>query len=180
MILFRLLVLNTLNHVAVSNHDAHYKIATLILSKRNSSKRNTRIIKRNPHISSSIDTTGDGDAGLVTVMQVPKHLVENQWKQKRAKTLTSAVGTRVAVLLDVVLFGFLCHVMSSSDHPLVLSKGTLILLNRNTRIIKKELIKKEHSYYQKEHSYYLLNRNSSKRNPSASLYHLCCGCVSKV
>ena len=51
------------------------------------------LIERNPHISSSIDTTGDGDAGMVTVMQVPKHLVENQWKQKRAKTLTSAVCT---------------------------------------------------------------------------------------
>ena len=30
---------------------------------------------------------------LVTVMQVRKHLVENQWKQKRAKTLTSSVCT---------------------------------------------------------------------------------------
>ena len=46
MILFRLLVLNTLNHVVVSDHDAHYEIATLILSKRNSSKRNTHIIKK--------------------------------------------------------------------------------------------------------------------------------------
>ena len=46
MILFRLLVLNTLNHVVVSDHDAHYEIATLILSKRNSSQRNTLVLSK--------------------------------------------------------------------------------------------------------------------------------------
>ena len=72
MILFRLLVFNTLNHVVINDghvsnihgifvqklvegfaetekRNAHYEIETLILSKRNSSKRNTRIIKRNTH-----------------------------------------------------------------------------------------------------------------------------------
>ena len=35
---------------AETERNAHYEIGTLILSKRNSSKRNTRIIKRNTHI----------------------------------------------------------------------------------------------------------------------------------
>ena len=44
------------------------------------------------------------------------------------------------------------------------------LWNRNTHIIKTELIKKEHSYYQKE--LILSKRNSSKRNSSKRNTHI--------
>ena len=88
------------------------------------------LIERNPHISSSIDTTG------LTVMQVRKHLVETLiWKQKRAKTLKSSVCTLHYMNL------FSCSKMSAIRNTHFIQNDIM----RNGTLIMEHEIQKEYS-----------------------------------
>ena len=95
---------------AETERNAHYEIGTLILLNRNSSKRNTRIIK-----------------GTLVLSK------EHSYYQRNTRiikgTLVLSKGTH--------------QKGTHQKGTLVLSKGTLLLLNRNTHIIKKELLQKE-------------------------------------
>ena len=59
---------------AETERKAHYEIATLILSKRNSSKRNTRIIKRNTESSTPAPSKH-------SLMDTNEPHQDNQWRR---------------------------------------------------------------------------------------------------